>query len=105
MFGAGEDFDHVLLGEVGAEHEQAREVELAEGDGVTQRREASDEARSGNPAKGFVFREPKLVDAIDVKARARSGAVNATGLDLAEVREELGEKLVRAPNETARAGE
>jgi hypothetical protein len=95
------DLDEVRLGEVRAEHEQPGEVELARGQRVEQRREASDETSGCNSAKSLVLREAELVDAVRVEARAGARAVNAARFDFAEVDEELGEQLVRATNETA----
>src|SRR3954468_9918626 len=95
----------VRLRQVWAKHEQLREVELARGEGVEQRREASDETSGGNAAESLVLGEAELVDAIAVETRAGTRAVNAARFYLAEVDEELGEQLVRAAYETSGAVE
>ena len=105
MLRSGEDLDEVTFGEVRAEHEQPGEVELAGGERVEQRREASDETSGSDAAKGLVLREAEFVNAVGVEARAGARAVNAARFDLAEVEEELGEQLVRATHEAAGAFE
>jgi hypothetical protein len=101
VLGAREDMGEVSLVEVRAEHEQPGKVELAGGQRVQECREASDETSGGNAAKGFVFGEAELINAVGVEARAGARAVNAARFDLAEVNEELGEQLVRATHEAA----
>jgi hypothetical protein len=56
VFGAGEYFEQVGVGEVRAEHQQAGEVEFTCGDGVEQRGKAAHEAGGGNAAVGFLLR-------------------------------------------------
>jgi hypothetical protein len=85
-----------------AEHEQPGEMELSGGESAEQYGEASDETSGGNAPEGLVFRQAELVDAIRVEARARAGAVNAAGFDLAEMDEELREQVVRTIHEAAR---
>jgi hypothetical protein len=67
-----------------AEHQQSREVEFTGRDGVEQRREAPDEPGSGDATEGLVLGEAKLVDTIDVEARAGARAVDAASFDLTE---------------------
>jgi hypothetical protein len=86
VFGASEDLDEVVRGEERAEHQQAREVELASGNGLQQQGEAAHEAGGSDTAIRFVFGEAQLVDAVGVEARAGTSAVDAARFDLAEVR-------------------
>jgi hypothetical protein len=81
----------VLFGEVGPEHQEAGEVELAGGNRVQEGGETADEAGGGDAAKGLVFGVAEFVDAVDVEARAGTRPMDAARLDLAEVGEERGE--------------
>jgi hypothetical protein len=78
-------------------------MELAGGESVEQRREASDETSGRNPPESLVLRETELIDAVNVEARAGASAVNAARFDLAEVDEELSEQVIGTTHEAPRA--
>jgi hypothetical protein len=105
VFGAEQDFDEVLVGEVGTEHQETGEVELAGSDRVQQGREATDEAGGGDAAAGFVLRKAELIDAVRVQAGAGASAVDAACFDLTEVCEQGGHELVRTADKRASGGE
>jgi hypothetical protein len=105
MLGSGQYLRQVLGREVRVEHQQTGEVELARSDGLEQLGKAAHEARGGDPAKRFVFREAQFVNAIAVEARAGTGTVDAAGFDLAEVPEQARQELVRATDEPSRGRE
>jgi hypothetical protein len=64
-------------------------MELAGSQSVEQCREAPHQARGGDSSKRLVLGEPKLIDAVGVKARAGPDAVNAACFDLSEVSQKL----------------
>jgi hypothetical protein len=105
VLGTQQNFAEVFFGEVRAEHQEAREVELTQSDRAPQSRKAADEASSGDAAKGFVLGKAELVDAISVEARTGTGPVDAARLDLAEVAEQGGKELVRPTDEAPRRRE
>jgi hypothetical protein len=102
VFGASEDLDEIVSGEQRSQHQQAREVELTGGDRVEQRGKAAHETGGSDATKRLVFREPKLVNAIAVEARASASAMDAARFDLPEVREQARQELVRATDEPSR---
>jgi hypothetical protein len=105
MLGEREDLDEIVGGDVGTEHQPAREVELTGGNGIEQRGKAAHEASCADAAKGFVFGKAEFVNAIGVEARAGTGAVDAARFDLGEVCEQARQQLVRATDEPACGGQ
>jgi hypothetical protein len=101
VLGTEQDLAEVLFGEVGAEHQEAGEVELAGGNRVQKYGKTANETGGGDAAKGLVFGVAQLVDAIGVEARADTYPMDTARLDLAEVREQGGEQLIGAADETA----
>jgi hypothetical protein len=105
VLGEHEDLDEIVGGEVGIQHQQAREVELTSGNRIEQHGEAAYEASRADAAKGFVFGEAEFVDAVRVEARAGTSAVDAPRFDLGEVLEQARQKLIRATDEPACGGQ
>jgi hypothetical protein len=91
----------ILGGEVRAEHEQARQMQLASLDRAEQRWEPLHQPGRADPAKGCIFRQPQFVNAISVETGAGAKAVQPARFDLRQVNEQRGEDLIYAPHETA----
>jgi hypothetical protein len=105
MLGECHDLDVIGIGQVRTEQEKTREVKLAAGDRLEQRRELSYETRGLGSTKRAVFGEAELVDAVRVEARAAALAMDPTSFDLGEVSEERCQDLIRAANEASSARE
>jgi hypothetical protein len=89
----------ILAGQVRSEEQESGEVNGAFGKHLQQDRKRAHGFRSTGTALRFVFRQPKLVDAIGVERRAGPLAIDAPGVDLGEVSEELGGESVVTPGE------
>jgi hypothetical protein len=105
MLGEREDLHEIVGGEVRTQHQQAREVELAGGNGIEQHGKAAHEASRADAAERFVFGETQLVNTIRVQARASAGAMDPARFDLGEVREQARQQLIRATDEPACGGQ
>jgi hypothetical protein len=105
VLGTEQDLAEVLVGEVGSEHQEAGEVELAGGNRVQKNGETADETGGGDAAKGLVFGAAQFANAVGVQARTGTYSMDAARLDLAEVGEQGSERLVGAADETARGRE
>jgi hypothetical protein len=92
--GARDYLDVVFWREDRADLQQSRQVQLASGDGLDQQRKAFHQFRCAGASRRSVFREAKLVDAVRVKARAGTTAMNAARFDLCEVRQQCREDLI-----------
>jgi hypothetical protein len=91
-----------LACQVRPEQEQPGEVELAGSDGIEQPRKFADEPRRRDAAHRRIFRQSELVDAVREQARARAGAVQTARFDLAQMREQRCEHVVRSSDQPAR---
>ena len=105
VLGEREDLDEIFGGEVGTQHQQAREVEFTGGNGIEQRGKTAHEASRADAAECFVFGKAELVDAVGVEARAGTSAVDAALFDLGEVGEQARQELVRATDEPPCGGQ
>jgi hypothetical protein len=105
VFGAGKHFDEIFGGEERAQHQEARQVQFAFGDGRQQRGKATHMASRSDAPERFVFGETQFVHAVGVQARTGTSAVKATRFDLSQVREETRQELVRAADEASRGRE
>jgi hypothetical protein len=100
-----QDFAQVLVGKMRTEHQEAGEVELTSSHRVPQGGKAADQTGGGDAAKGLVFGEAQLINAVRIEARTGTDPVDAARLDLAEVGEQGGEQLVGAADEASRGSE
>src|SRR6478752_701086 len=78
-------------------------MQLATRDRVNQQREALDQLRRTGAARGGVFRETQLVDAVGVEARAGAAAMEPARFDLCQMNEQRGERSIRRADQAARA--
>jgi hypothetical protein len=90
-----------LAPEKGREHEEPGQVELPLRHHRVKLRILPNQPRRLRPAERGVLTHAKLVDTIGVERRARALAMNAARLHLSEVREQIGERHVRARGEPA----
>ena len=103
MLGSREHLEVIGTGEVWAQHQHARQVDLARRDLLEQDRELPrDLGGVGAPQCG-VFGHAKLVDAIRVQAGTSSHTVDTAGLHLGEVSQKRGQDLIGATHLAASA--
>ena len=102
VLGAGHHVAEVLARQVRPEQEQPGEVELAGSDGIEQPRKLADEPRRRDAAHRRVFGQSELVDAVREQTRASARAMQSARFDLAQMREQRCEHLIRSSDQPAR---
>jgi hypothetical protein len=93
---AGEQLDVVFGRQVRGEQEDAGKVDRGIGEHLEDQRKLPGQARGATPALGFVLRQAQFVNAIRPERCASPLAIDAAGVDLGEVGEEMSGELVRA---------
>jgi len=101
---APEDFRVPFTAEVRTDHEQAREVDLALGDGITELGVLAHQPGRLRTPERSILTQAQFVDAIRVQRRTRAEAVDTPPLYLAEVSKQVGERDVGSRREMLYGG-
>jgi hypothetical protein len=103
VLGECQQLTMILLGKMGPEHQNARQVDLSGGDLLEEDRELSCNLGGASATEGGILGESKLVDTIGVEGRAGAFAMNAACVQFGQVREERGQELIGSSDEATSA--